>query len=171
MQNRWNSIVRIDRAQCRLRCCCTDFDVKSVIAHVIASEHSPSQCPINSPCIAELRRQRDRKRANLADRFGKRIIYPGNEMTKSEQQTFRITRVYLHGNGSAKGLYVGACSLDREKVTRESRDKEARARRAGIGRVARPVTDSIFPTRYRRFFFPPPSHVSESRHHCVVIPE
>lgn len=42
-------------------------------------------------------------------------------MTKSEQQTVRITRVYLHGNGSTKGLYTGACSLDREKLTRESR--------------------------------------------------
>jgi len=42
-------------------------------------------------------------------------------MTKSEQQTFRITLVYLHGDGSAKGFYAGACSLDREKLARESR--------------------------------------------------
>lgn len=51
----------------------------------------------------------------------KRDIYSGNEMTKSEQQTFRITRLYLHGNGSTEGLYAGACSFDREKLAGESR--------------------------------------------------
>lgn len=60
-------------------------------------------------------------------RSDKRDIYSGNEMTKSEQQTFRITRMYLHGNRSTKGLYATACSLDREKLTRESRgSKEVR---------------------------------------------
>lgn len=54
-------------------------------------------------------------------RSDKRDIYSGNEMTKSEQQTFRITCVYLHGNRSTKGLYANACSLDREKLARESR--------------------------------------------------
>jgi len=62
-------------------------------------------------------------------RSDKRDIYLGNEMTKSEQQTFRITCVYLHENGSTKSLYVGACSLDREKLTRESRgSKKVHAR-------------------------------------------
>lgn len=57
-------------------------------------------------------------------------------------------RVYLHGNGSTKGLYAGACSLDREKLTRESRgSKEVHARRNRANLLTRcwlDLSDSIF---------------------------